>query len=132
MKVPGKTVCLLTLSLLAISLNAQENQTLRGRVLNGGGEAVAGAVVSCIALPDNSLVAYGVTDDDGSFLVAGVAEGGGGYLLEVSSLGYEKAYVRPASGETVITLRESATELDEARVTASARPSARISGSEGR
>ena len=44
MKVPGKTVCLLTLSLLSISLNAQENQTLRGRVLNGGGEAVAGAV----------------------------------------------------------------------------------------
>lgn len=85
MNMSGKTICLLTLSLLAISLNAQENQTLRGRVLNGGGEAVAGAVVSCIALPDSSVVAYGVTDDDGSFLVAGVAEGGGGYLLEIST-----------------------------------------------
>lgn len=121
-EVSRKAVCLLTVFLMAVSAAAQgpEHHSLGGRVLNSGGEACAGAVVSCIELPDSTVVAYCVTDADGAFRITGLSGGHEGYLLEVSLLGYGKSCVRPVSGETVITLEESAMALDEAVVAAAA------------
>lgn len=114
MKVYGKGVCfLLSIVLFALSVHAQEHQSLRGRVLDPQGEAVVGAVVSCIELPDSTALAHCVTSVEGVFQFTELNGPGEKYLLEVSHLGYERAYVKPASEETVITLRESATAMEE-------------------
>ena len=112
--------CLLSIVLFALSVNAQEHQSLRGRVLDNDGETIVGAVVSCIELPDSTVVGYCVTSVDGVFQFSGLKEAYEKYLLEVSLIGYEKAYMKPISEEIVITLKESAIALEEVVVTASA------------
>lgn len=122
MRMLRKTVCLLMVSMWAISVNAQGQgyRPLRGRVLQSKGEAVAGAVVSCIELPDSTAIAYCVTNDKGWFQITGLVKDHENYLLEVSFIGYKKACVKPTSEDTVITLEESDITLDEVVVTASA------------
>ena len=112
--------CLLSIVLFALSVYAQEHQSLRGRVLDNDGETTVRAVVSCIELPDNTVLANCITNVDGVFQFAGLNEAYEKYLLEVSSIGYEKAYIKPISEEIVITLKESAIALEEVVVTASA------------
>lgn len=104
--------------LWAITSFAVKNQPLRGRVGNNRGEAVAGAVVSCIELPDSTVVAYCITDADGLFYIDAVRDHFEKYLLEVSFLGYEKSYVTPTPQEMVITLKESVLTIGEVTVTA--------------
>lgn len=55
-------ICLL-LSIIsyALSVNAQEHQSLRGRVLDNRGTAVVGAVVSSTELPDSTAVVHWLT-----------------------------------------------------------------------
>lgn len=102
----------------AVSVNAQELQSLRGKVLNHNEEIVTGAVVSCMDLSDSTIVAYCVTAEDGTFQIQGLNESYEKYLLEISLLGYEKAYEKPSSGDLVVILKEAAFSLDEVVVTA--------------
>lgn len=53
-----KTICMIVTFLWITAVDAQiiRDDTLRGSVLNSNGEDVVGAVVSCIALPDSTIV----------------------------------------------------------------------------
>lgn len=115
-----KITGLLIVSLWGISANAQELQPLRGKVFGTQNEAIAGAVVSCIEMPDSTAVAHCVTALDGAFQITGLDNDLDKYLLEVSFLGYEKSYVKPTAEEMTITLTESAIALDDVVITASA------------
>lgn len=104
----------------AVCANAQEYPLLKGRVLGADGEAVIGAVVSCIELPDSTAIAHCVTTADGEFQIVGVNTTNEMYLLEVSHLGFEKSYVKPISNDIVITLNESVIALDYVVITSRA------------
>lgn len=117
-----KVICVLIVFLYSISVKAQVQKyhTLRGRVLNNNGEIIVGAVLSCIELPDSAIVSYCVTNTEGLFQIKELTKSYNQYILEASCLGYEKLCVNPKSEEINITLKETAIELEEITVTASA------------
>ena len=116
-----KIICMIVTFLWITAVDAQiiRDDTLRGSVLNSNGEDVVGAVVSCIALPDSTIVGYSVVND-GVFQIKVAGYSRDDLLLEVSCLGYEKSYIKPLDDNLVIKLKESVTGLHEAVITASA------------
>ncbi len=116
-----KTICMIVTFLWITAVDAQiiRDDILRGSVLNSNGEDVVGAVVSCIALPDSTIVGYSVVND-GVFQIKVAGYSRDDLLLEVSCLGYEKSYIKPLDDNLVIKLKESVTGLHEAVITASA------------
>lgn len=103
-----------------LSIGTSMAQSISGKVTDDAKAAITGAVVSCIQLPDSTMIAYSITDAEGQFMIDGVKGRYEDAILEVSFLGYEKSYVKPESGVMQITLKESAVSLDEVKVTASA------------
>ena len=83
-------------------MSAQEKLSLHGKVIDVKGEALAGAVLSCIELPDSTIVTYSVANANGAFNIEGNARKFDNILLEVSFLGYEKKFVKPTNNEMVI------------------------------
>ncbi len=117
-----KIICILFVFLWAVPVKTQINDLslLQGSVLDRNGEAVVGAVVSCIALPDSTVVGCSVVNENGAFQIKMTEKLHENILLEVSCLGYEKSYIKPSGDGLIITLEESATRLQEVVVTASA------------
>ena len=103
----------LLLNLLRPPAQAQTGRTLTGRVLDGAGQPVPGAVV---LLPD--LRQSTATATDGTFTLTGLP--GGRFLLEVRSLGFRTLTreVRPGEGGALeIGLSTVATALGQVVVT---------------
>ena len=106
-------LALLFFLLTAFAARAQKGATLTGRVLDGAGQPVPGAVVR---LPD--LQQSTATAPDGTFSLPGLPAGR--FLLEVRSLGFRTTTreVSPAEGSSVeIGLSTAATELGQVVVT---------------
>ena len=117
-----KFICILFAFFWMAAVDAQiiRDDILRGCVLHSNGEAVVGAVVSCIALPDSTIVGYSVVNENGVFQINGVGYSRDNLLLEISCLGYEKSYIKPLDDNLVIKLKESVTGLSEVVITAPA------------
>ena len=116
-----KILFILFVFLWTVAVKAQINDLnlLQGSVLDSNGEAVVGAVVSCITLPDSTVVGCSVVNANGTFQIKMTEKTHENILLEVSCLGYEKSYIKPSGDDLIITLEESATRLQEVVVTAS-------------
>lgn len=112
---------LLILSLTTI-VNAQmlDHSILHGRVLDTQGKAVFGAVVSCFAPTDSTVIGYCVVNEDGAFQMSMEGKTHENICVEVSCLGFEKSYVKPSSDSILVILKESSTRLHEVAITASA------------
>ena len=82
-----KIIYILFVFLWAIAVKAQRQETplLQGRVLNSEGEAVVGAVVSCITLPDSTIVSNSVVKADGSFQIITTENSHENILLVISA-----------------------------------------------
>lgn len=117
MRINGFVLIFFPLLILPISISAQESHLFKGCIFNGQGCPITGAVVSCIELPDSTIIAYSTTDAEGNFQIQGFNLKYENAVLEVSFLGYEKLYVKPESGVMRISLRESDEALDEVKVT---------------
>lgn len=84
-------------------LFAQNDITVRGRVLDTGGRPVIGAAV---LMPGTTIGT--ATDEEGNFMLSVPR----GTTLEISSIGYETVTLT-ATATMNITLREDTQELDE-------------------
>ena len=108
---------LLMFSLCAFTATAQHQ--LSGTVKDGADGAPVPYATAALLRPDSSAITGVVTGDDGRFVLANVAAGD--YLLQISFIGYEKAYrkvsVPAQSGLGEISLSESATRMDEVVIT---------------
>lgn len=110
----NKTLLLLTGVLLTLcSFAKQTPASIKGKIKDDKGKAIAAATVSLLKAIDSSLVKTEVTDANGAFEFANVAEGN--YLIESSSVGF-KSY---QSGAIIIT-KEKQVELPAIELAASA------------
>ena len=93
---------------------------LTGIVKDGADGSSVPYATAVLLRADSSVVSGVMTDLDGKFVIENVATGN--YLLQVSFLGYEKAYrnvnISSRSDVGEITLTESANRLNEVVVTA--------------
>ncbi|NLN99947.1 MAG: SusC/RagA family TonB-linked outer membrane protein [Bacteroidales bacterium] len=96
-------IALCTLLLCMTGLFAQNDITVRGRVLDTGGRPVIGAAV---LMPGTTIGT--ATDEEGNFMLSVPR----GTTLEISSIGYETVTLT-ATATMNITLREDTQELDE-------------------
>jgi hypothetical protein len=118
-------VCLITL-LFAYALprsgQAQNADTLRGRVTTDSGTAIVGAEVVATRAPDRAFKS-GLTDAEGRYQIV-FEQGSGDYLLHVSALGRTsvRLRVKRAGSETVLAqdvqLKSSIQQLETVTVSA--------------
>lgn len=92
-----KTAWLTCMTLLAISLNAQVSKTtFKGQVIDESNQPIPGATIMILDQADSTLVQFGSTDAQGSFMVKNVAKGD--YLLNINFLGMEPVFMPAVSG----------------------------------
>jgi iron complex outermembrane receptor protein len=117
---------LLLLAAILCSLCSFAGQTLtsiKGKVKDDNGKALSAATVSLLKIEDSSLVKTEVTDANGAFEFASIAEGN--YFIETSSVGYQlkQSAVITVAGEKQMQLPDiqlvaSASELSGVTVKA--------------
>ena len=78
--------CAAALLATATAARAQQEYEVRGTVADSAGQAIENAMVVALARVDSVLVKYGLTGQDGSFAIKGLAPGG--YVLQVTVIGY--------------------------------------------
>ena len=108
-----------TVTLLIFSMYIHAQHPVTGFVKDANdGSAVSYATVALLR-PDSSLVTGVITNDEGRFTIENVAAGN--YLLQLSFIGYDKAYrtvnVPNQSDLGEILLSESANRLEEVVIT---------------
>lgn len=110
---PIRTLAPVALLLLALpGLVMAQSGVVQGRVASGtDGEAVAAANVVVRAVADSAVVGGESTDPSGTFRIGGLRAGS--YVLEVSSLGYE----RPAPVPFTLTSNADTARLGTLRLT---------------
>ena len=117
MKKRNLFIVLFSLSMLTISAQHQ----LTGIVKDGVDDSPFPYATAALLRADSSTVTGAITGLDGKFVITNVETGA--YLLQVSFIGYEKAYrnvnIPTQSDVGEITLTESASRLNEVVVTAS-------------
>jgi len=102
---------------ICIVANAQSEYTIRGKVSDEKGQAVAYANIALRDVTDSSLIGGTITDEKGSFNFRHKVQGR--YLLTASFIGYETSdtTLHPVAGEVMdvgnIILRKEQTLLDE-------------------
>ena len=77
---------ILFLSLFSINTNAQKI-SLSGIVTDSTGVGLPAATIALMQAQDSVLISFGITDDEGNFELKKVSKGG--FLLQVSYIGYE-------------------------------------------
>jgi TonB-linked SusC/RagA family outer membrane protein len=104
-----KALWLICLVCSSAGLFAQSGVTLRGRVLDQGGEPLPGAVITVVGSTRGSA-----TDEDGKFELTNIVKG---TKLLVTYLGFkDKQFTFEDKNDIVIVLEESASELEEVMV----------------
>ncbi|MFK7786523.1 MAG: outer membrane beta-barrel protein, partial [Crocinitomicaceae bacterium] len=79
---------LLALTFLAVSMSySQETYKINGAVLDTDGKVLDLCSINLFLLPDSSFVKTEYTDEDGTFLLSGIAKGK--YFILVKQYGYE-------------------------------------------
>jgi len=78
--------------LLSVGIYAQAQNSVKGRVTDAKDNSPISYATIALLHSDSSVVTGAVTGDDGRFVINNAATGD--YLLEVSFLGYEKAYCK--------------------------------------
>ena len=106
---------------MSISLLAHAQYSVTGTVKDAKDSSPVSYATIALLRSDSSVVTGAVTDDNGKFVMEKIMKGN--YLLQVSYLGYDKAYrkvnVPEQSDLGVINIKENATQLGEVTVTAS-------------
>lgn len=113
-------VLMILSSTLVVNAQSLDHNVLHGRVLDSQGKAVLGAVVSCFAPTDSTVIGYCVVNEDGAFQMSVAKKTIENICVEVSCLGFEKSYVKPSSDSILVVLKESSTRLHEVAIIASA------------
>lgn len=104
-------VCLL-MALFSVEVSAD----VRGKVTESNGSGIPEAVVSLFNKADSTMVATGMTDASGDFLIR---SGKGSFILRVERIGFAAKSLETDGDESLnIPLEPDATTLDEAVVTA--------------
>ncbi len=109
---------ILTFILLSAESFAQGVHTVSGSVINSSEEPLAGAMITCISLPDSTVSFYAISGENGRFQIKMPSENFNKAYLEVTYLGYEKQYIKTVSGEMKICLKESPNYLGDVTVKA--------------
>lgn len=108
-------VVMLTLAAVCI-FTSEVSADVRGTVTESNGAGIPEAVVSLFNKADSTMVATGMTDASGNFLIK---SGKGDFLLRVERIGYASKSLEADGDESLtISLEPDATILDEAVVTA--------------
>ena len=115
----GHLLFILTYSLCFSSTILAQGNFIRGKVIDTTGEALIGANILLLQLPDSAKVGGAMSDIDGSFLITNVSNGK--YLLRTSYLGYatlEKNIVMSESSikDLQLQMKEDAQMLQETQV----------------
>ncbi|NCB25581.1 MAG: TonB-dependent receptor [Bacteroidia bacterium] len=123
-KLMKKTVLLLLVSILVISIQAQTaTGTLSGKIIDKNtGEAVPAATIRILTVEDSTLVTGASSSSEGTFLIP-VKQGN--YIANISFVGYTPYFqeftlstAQPTVKLDTIALQEQSILLDEAVVTA--------------
>lgn len=109
---------ILTFILLSAESFAQGVHTVSGSVINSSEKPLAGAMITCISLPDSTVSFYAISGENGRFQIKMPSENFNSACLEVTYLGYEKQFIRTVSGEMKICLKESPNYLGDVTVKA--------------
>lgn len=114
-----KAIVLLLIACMGLQgVNAQQC-TLGGHVKDSGGKPLSFATVALLQPSDSTLSYFGITDDDGAFLIKAINKGE--YLLQVAVMGYNTFYKQlqlPLPGNSIedIVLKEKSNVLKEVQV----------------
>lgn len=113
-------VLLLAACFAAAVAHAQQ-YTLGGNVKNETGAPMPFATVALLQPSDSTLAYFGVTDEEGAFLIKAISKGD--YLLQVATMGFTTFYKTvqvPVAGNNAgdIVLREKSKLLQEVQVSA--------------
>lgn len=123
----GRYLLLFFVLLTALSASAQTRYTIKGAVVEAEtGDAVEGATIQLLSLPDSSFVKGVAADAKGAFTLEGV--GKSKYTLKFSFVGFVSAYVNvdltARKDKTLqlgkVEMRDDASMLAEAQVMAAA------------
>lgn len=92
--------------MFVFSVVAQISDGIKGIVVNESGEPLAGVIVTQIVLPDSSVIANCITNEDGKFAFSANHGDMSRTLLEASLMGCAKSYAA-ATADVRIVLNES-------------------------
>lgn len=100
------------LCFVAINMNAQ---TLKGKVTDENHQPLSFANIVLLNEKDSVFIEGTITNEDGCFVLNTIVANGGGYLLKISSVGFDPRSVpcKLPSDIGEITLKASSTVLDE-------------------
>ena len=113
-------VFLLVCSFMPMSVFA-DNTNIKGKIVDGAGNPIEGAVASFLSLADSTLITNAITDSIGVFNTAIPDSVADNSLLVVSCVGYERNKTmlgKDAKDDILITLNETAHQLKGITVTA--------------
>lgn len=113
---------LLFISLCVVSLSfAQSSNKLSGVIEDENGDAVGGAVVSWLALPDSTLIVNGISDATGRFSLVAPKSVPDSSVVVVSCIGYVRSLMTVDANQKNdlhFTLKEMSLQLQGVTVTA--------------
>lgn len=113
---------LLFISLCVVSLSfAQSSNKLSGVIEDENGDAVEGAVVSWLALPDSTLIVNGISDATGRFSLVAPKSVPDSSVVVVSCIGYVRSLMTVDANQNNdlhFTLKEMSLQLQGVTVTA--------------
>ncbi len=116
-------VFLLVCSFMSVSVFA-DNTNIKGKIVDGTGKPIEGAVASCLSLADSTLVANAITDSIGVFnIIVGDSAADNSFII-VSCVGYERKEIvlgKETRDDVLVTLKETAHQLKGVTVTAKSR-----------
>ena len=113
-------VFLLVCSFMPMSAFA-DNTNIKGKIVDGAGKPIEGAVASFLSLADSTLITNAITDSIGVFNTAIPDSVADNSLLVVSCVGYERNKTvlgKEAKDDILITLNETSHQLKGITVTA--------------
>ena len=98
-----------------------DSTNIKGKIVDGAGHPIEGAVASCLSLADSALVANAITDSIGIFNIAIADSVADNSMLVVSCVGYERKKIvlgKEAKDNILVSLRETSHQLKGVTVTA--------------
>ncbi len=113
-------VFLLVCSFMPMSAFA-DSTNIKGKIVDGAGHPIEGAVASFLSLADSTLVANAITDSIGVFNIAIPDSVADNSLMVVSSVGYERKEIvigKEAKADILVSLKETSHQLKGITVTA--------------
>ncbi len=113
-------VFLFVCSFMPMSVFA-DNTNIKGKIVDGAGKPLEGAVASFLSLADSTLVANAITDSIGVFNIAIPDSVADNSMMVVSSVGYERKTIvlgKEAKDDILVSLKETSHQLKGITVTA--------------